>query len=85
MSKNRIILFLGVIIALLPALGFPNSWEAFFQVLTGLSIILLSVWATIDRKLSLKAKAQMRNRARKATEEITSSATNINNSPEEAI
>ena len=60
MPKNKIILVLGVLIALLPVLGFPHSWESFFQVVAGLSIILLSVWATIDRKLTLKAKAQMR-------------------------
>lgn len=46
--------------ALLPLLGFPSAWEAFFQVLAGLSIIGLSVWSQIDRKLSQKAKAQMR-------------------------
>ncbi len=46
--------------ALLPILGFPNSWEIFFQIFAGLSIVLLSVWASIDRKLSLKAKAQQR-------------------------
>lgn len=50
--------------ALLPLLGFPSSWEAFFQVVAGLSIVGLSVWAQIDKKLSQKAKAQMR--ARKA-------------------
>lgn len=62
MPKNRIIIILGACVALLPLLGFPRSWEAFFQVLAGLSIVLTSVWATIDRKLSLKAKAQMRAR-----------------------
>lgn len=60
MPKGRIILVIGVLIALLPILGFPRSWESFFQVFSGLSIVLLSVWSTIDRKLSLKAKAQMR-------------------------
>jgi hypothetical protein len=60
MPKNRIILVLGVIIALLPVLGFPRSWEAFFQVLAGLAIVLLTVWSTIDKKLMLKHKAQLR-------------------------
>ncbi|MEK7112357.1 MAG: hypothetical protein AAB875_03435 [Patescibacteria group bacterium] len=60
MPKNRIILVLGVLIALLPVLGFPRSWESFFQISAGLSIVLLSVWSTIDKKLMLKAKAQMR-------------------------
>ncbi len=60
MSKSKIILVVGVLIALLPALGFPRAWESFFQVVAGLGIVLLSVWTTIDKKISLKAKAQMR-------------------------
>jgi hypothetical protein len=47
-------------VALLPLLGFPGAWEAFFQVVAGLSIVGLSVWSQIDKKLSQKAKAQMR-------------------------
>ena len=46
--------------ALLPLLGFPRSWESFFQIVAGLGIVLLSVWSTIDRKLKLQHKAQMR-------------------------
>lgn len=60
MPKNRVIIVLGALIALLPFLGFPHLWEAFFQVVAGLAIILLSIWATIDKRLSLKAKAQKR-------------------------
>ena len=67
MPKNRIIVVLGVCVALLPVPGFPRSWEAFFQIFAGLSIVLLSVWATIDKKLTLKAKAQLRQ-ARKTAE-----------------
>lgn len=46
--------------ALLPLLGFPHSWESFFQIFAGLSIILLSAWHTFDKKLKLQAKAQAR-------------------------
>ena len=60
MSKSRVIIILGVLVALLPLVGFPRAWEAFFQILAGLSIVLVSVWSTIDKKLSLKAKAQAR-------------------------
>ena len=60
MPKSKIILSIGVVVALLPALGFPHSWESFFQVFAGLSIVLLSIWARIDRKLKLQAKAHMR-------------------------
>ncbi|MDO8565019.1 MAG: hypothetical protein Q7R67_00090 [bacterium] len=60
MPKNRIIIILGVLVALLPLVGFPRAWEVFFQIVAGLSIVLVSVWSTIDKKLSLKAKAQAR-------------------------
>lgn len=60
MPKSRMIVILGALIALLPLLGFPHSWEIFFQMAAGLSIVLLSVWSNIDRKLSLKAKAHLR-------------------------
>jgi len=60
MSKSRIIIVIGLLVALLPILGFPYLWESFFQVAAGLSIVLLSIWAGIDKRLSLKAKAQRR-------------------------
>ena len=60
MPKNKIIISLGAFVALLPILGFPPSWESFFEVLAGLGIIVTSTWATIDRKLTQKAKAQKR-------------------------
>lgn len=58
---------IGAVVALLPVLGFPLAWEAFFQVVAGLSIVGLSVWSTIDKKLSLKAKAQMRQMRKAVT------------------
>jgi len=70
MPKNRIIVTLGLIIALLPILGFPRLWESFFQVVAGLSIILLSIWTTIDKRLSLKAKAQKRQIHKRREAEI---------------
>lgn len=68
MPKNKIIITLGAFIALLPILGFPTSWESFFEVIVGLAIILTSVWATIDKKLIQKAKAQKRQAQREAFE-----------------
>ncbi|MEX2013437.1 MAG: hypothetical protein WD897_00780 [Parcubacteria group bacterium] len=70
MPKNRIIIVLGLLIALLPLLGFPRIWESFFQIVTGLSIVLLSVWASIDKYLTLKAKAQKRQAHKKRMAEM---------------
>jgi hypothetical protein len=69
MPKSRMILILGVIIALLPLLGFPRAWESFFQIFAGLSIVGLSIWSTINKKLALKRKAQSR-RPRPYTESV---------------
>jgi hypothetical protein len=60
MPKNRVIIILGTCVALLPILGFPKVWESFFQVVAGLGIIGVSIWANIDRKLKLQHKAQQR-------------------------
>ncbi len=76
MPKNRVILSIGVVIALLPVLGFPHSWESFFQILAGLSIVLLSVWAQIDKKIKLQNKAHQRQ-LRKATPDSTPSLAGV--------
>lgn len=70
MPKNKIIIIFGLLVALLPLLGFPRLWEFFFQIVAGLSIILLSIWATIDKRLSLKAKAQRRQIHKRREAEI---------------
>ena len=73
MPKSRVIVTLGAIIALLPILGFPRSWEFFFQIAAGLSIVILSLWANFDRKLMLRAKAQKRHAHKKLQAEIEAS------------
>jgi hypothetical protein len=66
MPKSKIILALGIFIALLPVLGFPQSWESFFEVAAGLSIVLFSLLISVDRRLSLKARVQKRQARKKA-------------------
>jgi hypothetical protein len=65
MPKSRIILTIGFFIALLPVLGFPHAWESFFEVVGGLGIVALSVMISIDKRLSLKAKAERRLASRR--------------------
>jgi hypothetical protein len=60
MPKHRIIIVLGILIALMPIMGFPSKWESVFEVIIGLSIVLVSIWSTIDKKITLRAKAQKR-------------------------
>lgn len=66
MPKSRIILATGFFIALLPILGFPHAWESFFEIIGGLGIVALSVMISIDKRLSMKAKAERRLASRRA-------------------
>jgi hypothetical protein len=42
MRKERTLLVLGVLVSILPFLGFPDNWRVFLFVITGLSIIYLA-------------------------------------------
>jgi hypothetical protein len=61
MPKNKIIIILGAFVALLHIVnGLPSRWESLLTIAAGLSIVLLSVLTTVDKKMSQKAKAQKR-------------------------
>jgi len=60
MPKNKIILAIGFFIALLPFMGFPSSWDSFFEFVGGFSIVLLSVLISVDKRLSLRDKMHKR-------------------------
>lgn len=81
MPKNRIIIVLGFLIALLPFFGFPHIWESFFQVASGFSIVLLLIWSSVDKRLSLKAKAQKRQAHKLKQEELGAGEVPVNNAP----
>ena len=55
MQKTRILLFLGVWVAILPFLGFPYSWKDFLFFITGLVLIYLSYLLYKDYKIKEKA------------------------------
>ena len=70
MPKNRIIIVLGILVALQPFIGFPQTWEFYLQIGLGLLIVLFSTWATIDKRLTLKAKAQKRHLYKQREKEL---------------
>jgi hypothetical protein len=76
MPKNKIILTIGFLIALLPVFGFPHSWEVAMQIIGGLSIVFLSVMISVDKRITLKAKAQKRHNKRRALSEPISEEEN---------
>jgi hypothetical protein len=50
MRKARILLVLGVWMAILPFLGFPYSWKDVLTTLTGLGLIYLGYMIFLDYK-----------------------------------
>jgi hypothetical protein len=42
MSKERVLFLLGIWVAALPYLGFPNSWRKFFFIATGAVLVYIS-------------------------------------------
>ncbi|NCN08159.1 hypothetical protein GW944_01125 [Candidatus Parcubacteria bacterium] len=74
MHRSKIIITLGIVVAIMPLLGFPHAWESVLQVLLGLSISGLSVWSIIDKRLGLKARARSRQLEKRKALEVTSEA-----------
>ncbi len=50
MTKQRLLFFIGIWVAVLPFLGFPSSIRKIFFLMTGLGIILLSYFMYIQIK-----------------------------------
>ncbi len=48
-TKNRLILILGIWIALIPFLGFPSSYKSFFVVASGIAVAVVSFLHARDR------------------------------------
>ena len=50
MWKQWVSAILGLLIILIPYLGFPLSWSNFFFVVSGIIIAVLSFWALSEEK-----------------------------------
>jgi hypothetical protein len=48
MSKEASVVLLGIFIAVLPFLGFPESWRVIMYVVSGLSIMVLGFMLRAD-------------------------------------
>lgn len=53
-SKNRLILILGILVALMPFLGFPTSWKNFFYFVFGLGVATLSFLMARHKRIGKK-------------------------------
>ncbi len=56
MSLDALIMFSGALVALLPFLGFPNSWDAVLLLILGLFITFLGVVVRRRRKKMPRAE-----------------------------
>lgn len=53
MRKERILFFIGIWVAILPYLGFYESWRRVLFIMTGLSIIYLAYLFYLEVKIRL--------------------------------
>lgn len=61
MRKERVLLTLGVWVAILPYLGFPGSWKDILSSLTGLGMIYLAYMFYSQFKKEAHVEAKVKN------------------------
>ena len=44
MSKETAVITLGILVIILPFLGFPEAWRVFFFVVTGIGLVVLGFY-----------------------------------------
>ncbi len=50
MSRNKIILLLGILLVLMPFLGFPSAWKTFFYSGFGIILIIIAIVGHVRRR-----------------------------------
>lgn len=61
MSKNRIVAVIGIIVFLMPILGFTTHQKNFFMVVFGLILIALSLSQSIKKRQTVKRLKKTRS------------------------
>lgn len=56
MTIDALIMFAGTFVAMLPFLGFPNSWDTFLLLFAGVFVIALGI--VVRRRLGRSSGAQ---------------------------
>ena len=70
MSKNKIVFSIGLILVVMPILGFPVHWKTFISVILGLSLIFLSFSVAAKRRASVRRIKRVKDTA-SAQEQVT--------------
>jgi hypothetical protein len=50
MSRNKIQLVIGILLAVIPFLGLPPGWKTIFYTLSGALLVLYAVTAHMERR-----------------------------------
>lgn len=50
MSKNSLVAVVGLLVAVMPFLGFPGTWKSYFFIVAGLFLIFLAFLNHRERK-----------------------------------
>jgi len=69
MRKERTLLVLGIWVAVLPFLGFPNTWRSVLFVITGIMLVYLAYLFRLEAKARI---AKVDTRAKSFIDNISS-------------
>lgn len=61
MSKNKIVFSIGLILVIMPILGFPVHWKTFISIILGLSLISLSFSVAAKRRASARRMKRIKD------------------------
>jgi threonine/homoserine/homoserine lactone efflux protein len=61
MTNQRTIFILGLVVAIMPFLGFPSSWKKVFYILLGFGIAYLAYLLYKEKKASVSTKENRTN------------------------
>ena len=67
MSKNRLVFIVGILLLLIPLMGFPRNWENFFHIVFGVILVALSFSVSIKQREKGVRVAGRRPRSTKQT------------------
>lgn len=79
MSKNRIVLGIGIFLFCMPFLGFPSRWEFFFQIIFGIVLVAVSFSSTIKRRAAIRKPRRKRELYDANLQNTSSSSASVSN------
>ena len=59
MSKNKLILIIGIAVFAMPFLGFPSSWKTVFYILAGMTLVVIAFISHSRRQVIITQQADV--------------------------